>query len=67
MSIGAGLGQDRGQERDFSINTPEDFVNKFGGNCAINKVKPLFHTESLSALNYYIYCGTYISIGSHRQ
>lgn len=38
MSIGAGLGQDRGEERDFSICTPEDFVNKFGGNLAINKV-----------------------------
>lgn len=38
MSIGTGLGQDRGQERDFSICTPEDFVNKFGGNLAINKV-----------------------------
>lgn len=50
MSIGSGLGQDRGQERDFSINTPEDFVSKFGGNCAINKVNNIIFE--------YIYCIT---------
>lgn len=38
MSRGTGLGQDRYQHRDFMIATTEEFVNKFGGTRAINKV-----------------------------
>ncbi|XP_055374657.1 acetyl-CoA carboxylase [Condylostylus longicornis] len=38
MSRGTGLGQDRYQERDFIIATPEEFVKKFGGTRVINKV-----------------------------
>ncbi|XP_059611586.1 acetyl-CoA carboxylase [Phlebotomus argentipes] len=38
MSHGTGLGQDRYQERDFVLATPEEFVKRFGGNRVINKV-----------------------------
>lgn len=38
MSRGTGLGQDRYQHRDFMVATTEEFVNKFGGTRAINKV-----------------------------
>lgn len=38
MSHGTGLGQDRYQERDFVLATPEEFVKKFGGTKVINKV-----------------------------
>lgn len=41
MSRGTGLGQERYQERDFVIATPEEFVKKFGGNRVINKVHDL--------------------------
>lgn len=37
MSRGTGLGLDRLQ-KDFTLVTTEEFVNKFGGNRAINKV-----------------------------
>lgn len=38
MSQGTGLCQDRYQPRDFLVATTEEFVNKFGGTRAINKV-----------------------------
>ena len=38
MSRGTGLGQDRYQERDFIIATPEEYVKKFDGNRVINRV-----------------------------
>ncbi|XP_049317448.1 acetyl-CoA carboxylase [Bactrocera dorsalis] len=38
MSRGTGLGQDRYQDRDFHIATPEEFVKKFGGTRVINRV-----------------------------
>ena len=38
MSRGTGLGQDRYLQRDFMVATTEEFVNKFGGTRAINKV-----------------------------
>lgn len=37
MSRGTGLGIDR-QVRDFTLATTEEFVHKFGGKRAINKV-----------------------------
>lgn len=41
MSRGTGLGQDRYQERDFLLASTEEFVKRFGGTRAINKVSPL--------------------------
>lgn len=38
MSHGTGLGQNRHQERDFVLATPEEFVKRFGGLKVINKV-----------------------------
>lgn len=38
MSHGTGLGQDRYQERDFVLATPEEFCKRFGGTKVINKV-----------------------------
>lgn len=38
MSRGTGLGQDRYQDRDFHIATPEEFVKKFGGTRVINRI-----------------------------
>lgn len=38
MSHGTGLGQDRYQERDFVLATPEEYVKRFGGTKVINKV-----------------------------
>lgn len=44
MSRGAGLGQDRGAERDFVVASIEEFVKKFGGTHVINKVI-FFHSK----------------------
>lgn len=38
MSHGTGLGLERGHERDFVLSTTEEFVKKFNGTRAINKV-----------------------------
>lgn len=38
MSHGTGLGENRYQERDFALATTEEFVKRFGGTRAINKV-----------------------------
>ncbi|XP_037941781.1 acetyl-CoA carboxylase 1-like, partial [Teleopsis dalmanni] len=38
MSRGTGLGQDRYQDRDFHVATTEEFVKKFGGTRAINRI-----------------------------
>lgn len=38
MSHGTGLGLERNLERDFLLATTEEFVKRFGGNRAINKV-----------------------------
>lgn len=42
MSHGTGLGLERGHERDFVLSTTEEFVKKFNGTRAINKVSLLF-------------------------
>lgn len=38
MSHGTGLGLERNLDRDFLLATTEEFVKRFGGNRAINKV-----------------------------
>lgn len=38
MSRGTGLGQERYQEKDFLLASVEEFVKKFSGTRAINKV-----------------------------
>lgn len=38
MSHGTGLGQMRNLDRDFLLATTEEFVKRFGGTRAINKV-----------------------------
>lgn len=41
MSRGAGLGLDRNHERDFVLSSIEEFVKRFNGTRAINKVKTI--------------------------
>lgn len=38
MSRGAGLGLDRNHERDFVLSSVEEYVKRFDGTRAINKV-----------------------------
>lgn len=37
----------RSQEKDFTVATPEEFVHRFGGTRVINKVKMYKHSEQL--------------------
>lgn len=52
MSHGTGLGLERGHERDFVLSTTEEFVKKFNGTRAINKVSSVHrYPEEFEWLN----------------
>lgn len=50
MSHGTGLGQDRYQERDFVLATPEEFCKRFGGTKVINKVNICYLSERVASI-----------------
>lgn len=50
MSHGTGLGQDRYQERDFVLATPEEFCKRFGGTKVINKVNICYFHERVASI-----------------
>lgn len=64
MSRGTGLGQDRYQQRDFVVATTEEFVKKFGGTRAINKVPTYIYQtfRTKNSLGKLFECTVYIVV-----